>query len=57
MTAKVFAINIRLRGQLMVLGDILPDREGVLYVRYLSSGMDYCVLAVAADSEESLGTL
>jgi hypothetical protein len=37
----------------MVLGDILPDREGVLYVRYLSSGMDYCVRAVAADSEQS----
>jgi hypothetical protein len=41
----------------MVLGDILPDREGVLYVRYLSSGMDYSVRAVAADSEQSLGTL
>ena len=41
----------------MVLGDILQDREGVSYVRCLSSGTDYCVRAVAADSEQSLGTL
>ena len=42
----------------MVLGDILPDREGVLYVTCLSSGMDYCVrVVVATDSEQNLGTL
>jgi hypothetical protein len=38
----------------MVLGDILQDREGVLYVRYLSSGKDYCVRAAALGSGQSL---
>jgi len=41
----------------VVLGDILQDREGVLYVRCLSSGMDYCARALATDSEQNLGTL
>ena len=37
--------------------DILPDRKGVLCVRYLSSGTDYGARAVAVDSGQSLGTL
>ena len=41
----------------MVLRDILPDREGVLYVTCLSSGMDYCVrVVVATDSAKPRNT-
>ena len=53
--AKVFANGIRLSDQLTVLEeDILLDRKGAWYVRYLSSGMECGVHVVAADSGQSL---
>ncbi len=55
--AKAYADDIRLWGQLAVLEeDILLDRKGARYVRYLSSGTGCGVHAAAANSEQSLRT-